>query len=83
MPERFRLTNPSVPSLSKDGPASRPVYFGPNRGWADTPVVSRPDLAGRSEPGPLIIEEYDSTTVVPPTWTASVDEASNIILERA
>jgi len=82
MPERFQLTNPSVLSLSKDGPASRPVYFGPNRGWADTPVVSRPDLAGRSEPGPLIIEEYDSTTVVPPTWTASVDEASNIILER-
>ena len=82
MPDRFRLTNPSVLSLSKDVPASRPVYFGPNRGWADTPVVSRPDLAGRSEPGPLIIEEYDSTTVVPPTWTASVDDASNIILER-
>ena len=82
MPERFQLTNPSVLGLSKDGPASRPVYFGPNRGWADTPVVSRPSLAGRSEPGPLIIEEYDSTTVVPPTWTASVDDASNIVLER-
>jgi N-methylhydantoinase A len=82
MPDRFQLTNPSVLSLSNDGPTSRPVYFGPNRGWADTPVVSRPSLAGRSEPGPLIIEEYDSTTVVPPTWTASVDDASNIILER-
>ena len=78
MPSRFELPAPSADG----GPASRPVYFGPNRGWADTPVVSRPSLAGRSEPGPLIIEEYDSTTVVPPIWTASVDDASNIILER-
>ena len=78
MPERFDLPVEST----NGGAVSRPIYFGPNRGWADTPVVSRPSLAGRSEPGPLIIEEYDSTTVVPPTWTASVDDASNIILER-
>ena len=77
MPERFEL----AVSASRSQ-VSRPVYFGPNLGWADTPVVGRPDLAGRSEAGPLIIEEYDSTTVVPPTWTASVDQASNIILER-
>ena len=77
MPERFELA-----ATANSGPTSRPVYFGPGRGWADTPVVSRPSLAGRSESGPLVIEEYDSTTVVPPTWSASVDEASNIILER-
>lgn len=77
MPERFELA-----AAANSGPTSRPVYFGPSRGWADTPVVSRPSLAGRSESGPLVIEEYDSTTVVPPTWSASVDEASNIILER-
>ena len=78
MPERFELPAPDA-----GGSVSRPVYFGPNRGWADTPVISRPGLSGRSETGPLIIEEYDSTTVVPPSWTASVDDASNIILERS
>ena len=77
MPERFELA-----AAANGGTASRPVYFGPNRGWADTPVLSRPSLSGRSEDGPLVIEEYDSTTVVPPTWNATVDEASNIILER-
>ena len=77
MPERFDL------AASSDRPqTSRNVYFGPNRGWAGTPVVSRGSLAGQSVNGPLIIEEYDSTTVVPPGWTAAVDEASNIILER-
>ena len=77
MPERFEL-----PAGSAGAQTSRNVYFGPNRGWADTPVVSRGSLAGQSVNGPLIIEEYDSTTVVPPGWTAAVDEASNIILER-
>ena len=77
MPERFDLA-----AVANGGPASRPVYFGPNRGWADTPVLTRPSLVGRSEAGPLVIEEYDSTTVVPPGWTATVDDASNIILQR-
>ena len=77
MPERFELATGSGGSQT-----SRNVYFGPNRGWADTPVVSRGSLVGQSVTGPLIIEEYDSTTVVPPSWTASVDESSNIILER-
>ena len=77
MPERFELAAGSAGAQT-----SRNVYFGPNRGWADTPVVSRGSLAGQSVNGPLIIEEYDSTTVVPPGWTAAVDEASNIILER-
>ena len=77
MPERFDLA-----AGSGGAQTSRNVYFGPNRGWADTPVVSRGSLAGQSVNGPLIIEEYDSTTVVPPGWTAAVDEASNIILER-
>ena len=77
MPERFDLA-----AGSGGAQTSRTVYFGPNRGWADTPVVSRGSLAGQSANGPLIIEEYDSTTVVPPGWTAAVDKASNIILER-
>ena len=33
--------------------------------------------------GPLIVEEYDSTTVVPPGWNATADQWSNIILEKA
>jgi N-methylhydantoinase A len=77
MPERFELA-----AASNGAPTSRPVYFGSNRGWADTPVVSRPSLSGQPATGPLIIEEYDSTTVVLHGWNATVDEASNIILER-
>jgi len=77
MPEHLEL-----PAAAGSNLAARNVYFGPNLGWSDTPVVNRTGLAGNSAQGPLIIEEYDSTTVVPPGWSASVDQSSNIILLR-
>ena len=74
-----------IPALaSQNGQGQRPVYFGPSHGWVDTKVVDRSGVAAGSNGanGPLIIEEYDSTTVVPPEWRASVDQWSNIILDR-
>ena len=81
-----------IPVLaSQDSQAQRPVYFGTKHGWIDTKVVDRAGVTGGvgngsdgnlSASGPLIIEEYDSTTVVPPDWRASVDQWHNIILDR-
>ena len=79
MPERLELPV----SANSAGSANRDVYFGPNRGWASVPIVDRPSLAGRTTEGPLIVEEYDSTTVVPPGWNATADQWSNIILSKA
>jgi N-methylhydantoinase A len=61
---------------------SRPAFFGPSRGLLDTPVIRRMSLAARPRPGPLIVDEYDATAVVPPGWTASLDERTNIHLTR-
>ena len=63
-------------------PGDRRVYFGGGAGWTATPVMDRPALGAGWTPGPLIVEEYDSTTVVPPGWRASLDRLSNIALER-
>lgn len=60
--------------------ASRPVYFGKEWGWVDTPVYGREHLAGLILDGPVIIEEYDSTTVVPPDAEVTVDEQGNIVV---
>ncbi len=46
----------------------------------DTPVVTRSSLA-IPHPGPLLIDEYDSTTAVPPGMLAWIDESQNILLE--
>lgn len=56
----------------------RPVYFG-NDGWLDTPVYDREELAaGTRFTGPAIINQFDSTTVVPPSTRAEIDEWMNI-----
>ena len=31
-------------------------------------------------PGPIIVEQLDSTTVVPEGWTAALDKAGNLLL---
>ena len=56
----------------------RRAYFGRADGWIDTPVLKdRRQLAGAHD-GPLIIEEYDATIVVPPEASAHIDSANNV-----
>ncbi|MEC7491188.1 MAG: hydantoinase/oxoprolinase family protein [Pseudomonadota bacterium] len=58
---------------------SRNVYFGPLHGQIETSVIARSNLE-RPADGPRIIEEYDATCVVPPGWTATLDQSENIVL---
>ncbi|MGB0631575.1 MAG: hydantoinase/oxoprolinase family protein [Alphaproteobacteria bacterium] len=59
----------------------RQVYFGPVYGQMETPVIDRPDLSSPVS-GPVIVEEYDSTCIVPPGWRAGLDAQNNIVLTR-
>ena len=62
--------------------ATRRAYFPEARGYTDTPVYDRYELAaGTSLTGPAIVEERESTTVLPPGVTATVDEYANLIAE--
>jgi N-methylhydantoinase A len=77
VPDRIAPVNGAAePTFSE-----RNVYFYEAGGWTRTPVVSRSSLADGAA-GPLVVEEYDSTTVVPPGWEAALDELGNIVLER-
>jgi N-methylhydantoinase A len=62
--------------------AARRAYFGPQEGERETRLLRRSDLIGKSLPGPLIVEEFDTTVVVPPGWQAEVDRYGNIILRK-
>ena len=61
--------------------SDRDVYFGAAIGYVRTPVIGRAHLAGEPQAGPLVIEEYDSTVVVPPGWSAQRNAIGFIILE--
>ncbi|MBL8691177.1 MAG: hydantoinase/oxoprolinase family protein [Rhodospirillaceae bacterium] len=75
VPERVRSTR-----AEPEPPPPRPAYFGPESGWVETPVLRRSDLAA-GKAGPLIVEEYDATCVVPPGARASLDAAGNIVID--
>lgn len=47
----------------------------------DTPFYEREKLpVGTEFEGPAVIEQYDTTTVVPPRFTGVVDEAGNLVI---
>ncbi len=65
-----------------DPQSERRVYFD-STGWVNTGIYWREDLrAGNYIVGPAIVEQYDSTTVVPPGWILRVDEFLNLRLRR-
>jgi N-methylhydantoinase A len=61
---------------------SRPAYFPAVGGTpVDVPVYQRDKLrAGHRLAGPAIVEQYDSTTVVCPGQTATVDRFGNLVV---
>lgn len=72
--------------LSSDGPITdfepasfRPVYFGGS--FTETPVFDREELPdGVLFDGPAIVEQMDTTLVVEPEVSASVDDHGNLVL---
>jgi N-methylhydantoinase A len=59
----------------------RAAYFGSALGEQPTRILSREALARRTTHGPIVLEEFDTTVVVPPGWAASLDGLGNIILD--
>jgi N-methylhydantoinase A len=81
------VEKPEFPKRSASGILSdaiketREVYFGESGGFHTTVIYDRDRMpAGSSFQGPVIIDQMDTTTVVPPDWRGEVDEHGNIVL---
>jgi N-methylhydantoinase A len=84
IPDTPRAASAAAASLAPDiaiANASRRAYFGSLQGWLDARIVNRSALK-TPHGGPCIVEEYDATCLVPPGWTAVLDEHGNIVLSR-
>ncbi len=58
--------------------ATRPVRFD-DGSTHETPVYQRSEIpAGATLDGPAVVDQFDSTVVVPPGWRAEIDEWRNI-----
>jgi len=60
---------------------SRAISFKRGDSFFETPVISREDLGAVARCGPLAIDEFDSTIVVPPDATAFRDTVGSIVLD--
>jgi N-methylhydantoinase A len=61
--------------------SDRSVYFGAAIGHLRTPVIGRADVDEKPQAGPFVIEEYDSTVVVPPGWSVRRTSIGFMIVE--
>jgi N-methylhydantoinase A len=59
---------------------NRKAYFGRDHGWVETPILGRADLQKKYN-GPVIIEEYDATCLIPPKAKARLDSFGNIVID--
>jgi len=48
--------------------------------WRSTLVVPRLAVGAAPRPGPLLVTDYGSTTLVPPGWSAQLDRIGNLLL---
>jgi N-methylhydantoinase A len=62
----------------------RPVYFDELGGFVDTPVLDHYALTpGFAVEGPAIVEQRESTAVVGPRATATIDRSLNLVMRIA
>jgi N-methylhydantoinase A len=79
------IERPKMPQLERQagaGPARkslRPVYF--DAAWRDTPIYDRASLGPHHRlPGPAVVEEFGSTTVIFPQQELAVDAHGILII---
>ena len=67
--------------LVPDRGATRAVWLGGDA--VEAPVRARASIGEAPVPGPLLVDEYDTTVVVPPGWTARGDGSTGtLVLEH-
>ncbi|MEM1610083.1 MAG: hydantoinase/oxoprolinase family protein [Sulfolobales archaeon] len=81
----IKRVKPELPRPRRHGDASprgyRRAYIADS--WVNAPIYIRSDLPeGARLRGPALIDEYDSTTVIPEGWEARVDATGSIVIER-
>lgn len=63
--------------------STRPIWFGAAEEFVETQVFDRRTLGpGATIAGPAVVEEDESTLIVPPDFSGVVDDGLNIIVSR-
>ncbi|HTW64705.1 MAG TPA: hydantoinase/oxoprolinase family protein [Bryobacteraceae bacterium] len=83
---RARLATPKPVLLAprrpwlKQKPITRRVHIAV--GWRDAPVFSRSAIRRTPIPGPALVADYGSTTLIPPGWSFRIDKFGTLVIAR-
>ena len=80
IPRKVLLPKPNFAKNIKNR-TKRKVYFGPSIGTKEALVVNRSSLSRKPLEGPIIIEEYEGTAVVPPGCKVTMDKYFNVVIK--
>ena len=61
--------------------STRKIVIAPRVGPINTTIVTRTQLGAEPLSGPIVVEEYDSTTLVPPDWAVHIGKNWNMIIK--
>jgi N-methylhydantoinase A len=79
---RFDPPKGSFDREPSKGTHSRPVFFSEVGGFSEVTVHRRNTLIkGQTLHGPLVVEEPESTVIIPPGSTGHVDQFGNIVID--
>jgi N-methylhydantoinase A len=78
--QRLDFRDVTVVGEPAAAPRRRLVHFARGAPAVDTPVVGRAAVTLEPTPGPLVVEEYDSTVVVPPGAAVQRDRFGNLLI---
>jgi N-methylhydantoinase A/oxoprolinase/acetone carboxylase beta subunit len=78
---RLEEARQSTDSAQQAVKGHRRAFFAELGGFVETPVYDRYQLAaGMTFPGPAVVEEKDSTAVIGPNATVTVDDYANLVV---
>lgn len=82
------ISKPELPVIERSGTLKqalkgiRKVYYEETKGFTDASIYERELLpVGSVFEGPAIVEQFDTTTVMPPGCVAKVDQYGNLIIK--
>ncbi len=78
-PSEVGLLEPETETVAS---GSRKAALGVNGEPTDVPVVARTSVSARAVEGPILVDEYDTTVVIPSGWTVRKDDTGTLVLER-
>jgi N-methylhydantoinase A len=76
---RIAVPRPSLvtrPKPAASAPSKRSVYSAGK--WRSAPLYPRSSVGSRPRPGPALVVDYGSTTLIPPGWRFAVDRSGNL-----